>query len=49
MKKKRIVCIDPNDSDLIYCVSKNIKPKVIVDENDKLKVIDEVEIKNIIN
>jgi len=44
MKKKRIVCIDPNLNDLAYCVSKNIKPKVIVDENDKLKVIEEEEI-----
>ena len=44
MKKKRIVCIDPNLSDLAYCVSKNIKPKVIVDENDKLKVVEEEEI-----
>jgi hypothetical protein len=44
MKKKRIVTIDPGLADILYCVSKNIKPKVIVDENDKLKVIDDEEI-----
>jgi hypothetical protein len=44
MKKKRIVSIDPNLGDILYAVSKNIKPKVIVDENDKLKVIDEEKI-----
>ena len=44
MKKKRIVTCDPNYGNLIYCVSKDIKEKVIVDSNDKLKVIQEEEI-----
>jgi len=44
MKNKRIVTCDPNLSDIVYCVSKNIKEKVIVDENNKLKVIDDEEI-----
>jgi hypothetical protein len=43
MKNKRIVCIDPNLSDIIYCVSKDYVDKVIV-ENDKLKVIKEEQI-----
>ena len=43
MKKKRIVCIDPNLSDIIYCVSKDHVDKVIV-ENDKIKVIKEEQI-----
>ena len=44
MKNKRIVTIDPNLSDIIYCVSKNIKEKVIVDGNNKLKIIDDEKI-----
>ncbi len=44
MKNKRIVTCDPNLADIIYCVSKDIKEKVIVDTNDKLKVIQEEEI-----
>ena len=44
IKNKRIVCLDPNLSDIYYAVSKNIKEKVIVDENNKLKVIEDEEI-----
>ena len=44
MKKKRIVSIDPNLSDIIYAVSKNKKPKIIVDENENLELIEEEEI-----
>jgi hypothetical protein len=44
MKKKRIVSIDPNLSDIIYCVSKDINEKIIIDENDKLKVIEDEKI-----
>ena len=44
IKNKRIVCLDPNLSDIYYAVSKNIKEKVIVDENNKLKVIENEEI-----
>ena len=41
MKKKSIVCIDPGLSDILHAVSKNINLKIIVDENNKLKVIEE--------
>ena len=44
MKKKRIVSIDSDLSDLVYCISKNKKPKIIVDENEKIKVVEEEEI-----
>ncbi len=44
MKNKRIVCLDPNMNDIYFAVSKNIKEKVIFDENDKLKVINEEEL-----
>ena len=44
MKKKRIVTVDPGLSDIVHAVSKNIKEKVIIDENNKLKVIEEEEI-----
>ena len=44
MKNKRIVACDPNLSDIVYCVSKNIKEKVVVNENNKLTVIDDEEI-----
>jgi hypothetical protein len=44
MKKKRIVSIDPNLSDLVYCVSKNKKPKIMVDENNNLELVEEEEI-----
>ena len=44
MKKKRIVTVDPGLSDIVHAVSKNIKEKVIFDENDKLKVIEGEEI-----
>ena len=43
MKKKRIVCLDPNLSDIFYTVSKNYVNMVIV-ENDKPKVIKEEKI-----
>ena len=44
IKNKRIVCLDPNLSDIYFAVSKNIKEKVIVDENNKLQVIEDEEI-----
>ena len=44
MKKKQIVSIDPNMSDLAYCVSKNKKPKIMVDENNNLELVEEEEI-----
>lgn len=44
IKNKRIVACDPNLSDIIYCVSKEIKPKIIVDDNDKLRLENEEEI-----
>lgn len=44
MKKKRIVTLDPNMSDIYYAVSKNKKPKIMVDENENLELIEEEEI-----
>ena len=44
IKKKRIVTLDPNLSDLVYAVSKNIKQEVIITENNKLEVIEKEEI-----
>ena len=44
MKKKRIITIDPNLSDILYAVSKNKKPKIMVDKNDKLTLENEEEI-----
>jgi len=43
MKNKRIVCLDPGNSDIFYAVSKDYNDKIIV-ENDKLKVIKEEKI-----
>jgi hypothetical protein len=43
MKKKRIVCLDPGNSDIFYAVSKDYIDKMVV-ENDKLKVIKEEKI-----
>jgi len=43
MKKKRIVCLDPNLSDIFYAVSKDYIDKVIAEDN-KLKVIKEEKI-----
>ncbi len=44
IKKKRIVTLDPNNQDIFYAVSKDIKEKIIVDKDDKLKVIQDEEI-----
>ena len=44
IKNKRIITIDPGLTDIIYCVSKEIKPKIIVDENNKLKLENKEEI-----
>ena len=44
IKKKRIVTVDPNLSDIIFCVSKDIKQEVIITENNKLEVIEKEEI-----
>jgi DNA polymerase III delta prime subunit len=43
IKNKRIVCLDPSNSDIFYAVSKDYIDKIIV-ENDKLKVIKEEKI-----
>jgi hypothetical protein len=43
MKKKRIVCLDPNLSDIFYAVSKDYNDKIIVEDN-KPKVIKEEKI-----
>jgi hypothetical protein len=44
MKKKRIVTCDPGLSDIFYAISKNIKEKIIIDKDDKLKVVNEEEL-----
>jgi hypothetical protein len=44
IKNKRIVAVDPNLSDIIFCVSKEIKPKITVDENNKLRLENDEEI-----
>ena len=44
IKNKRIVCLDPNLQDIYYAVSKEIKPKIIVDDNNKLRLENEEEI-----
>jgi len=44
IKNKRIVCLDPNMNDIYYAVSKEIKPKIIVDDNNKLRLENEEEI-----
>ena len=44
IRNKRIVSCDPNLSDIIFCVSKEIKPKIIVDDNNKLRLENEEEI-----
>ncbi len=44
MKKKRIVSLDPNMQDIYYAVSKDIKEKIVIDENEKIKVVEEEEI-----
>jgi len=44
MKKKRIVTLDPNLSDIYYAVSKNKKPKIMIDENENFELIEEEEI-----
>ena len=43
-KKKRIVSLDPNMNDIYYAISKNKKPKIMVDENEKIKIVEEEEI-----
>jgi hypothetical protein len=44
IKNKRIVCLDPNLQDIYYAVSKEIKSKIIMDENNKLKLENKEEI-----
>ena len=44
IKNKRIVCLDPNMNDIFYAVSKEIKPKIIVDDNNRLRLENEEEI-----
>jgi len=44
IKNKRIVCLDPNMNDIYYAVSKEIKPKIFVDDNNKLRLENEEEI-----
>jgi len=44
IKNKRIVCLDPNLQDIFYAVSKEIKPKIIIDDNNKLRLENEEEI-----
>ena len=44
IKNKRIVCLDPNMNDIYYAVSKEIKPKIIVDDNNKLRLENDEEI-----
>ena len=44
IKNKRIVCLDPGLSDIFYAVSKEIKPKIIVDDNNKLRLENKEEI-----
>lgn len=44
IKNKKIACLDPNMNDIYYAVSKEIKPKIIVDDNNNLRLENEEEI-----